>query len=54
MNSRAVECYEQQKGFLELRDPANLGLTISVRGYFAAAVMDKNQIRILGPDATFA
>jgi HK97 family phage major capsid protein len=53
MNSRAVECYEQQKGFLELRDPANLGLTISVRGYFAAAVMDKNQIRILGPDATF-
>jgi len=54
LNSRAVECYEQQKGFLELRDPANLGLTISVRGYFAAAVMDKNQIRILGPDATFA
>ena len=54
LNSRAVECYEQQKGFLELRDPANLGLTISVRGYFSAAVMDKNQIRILGPDATFA
>jgi HK97 family phage prohead protease len=54
LNSRAVECYEQQKGFIELRDPANLGLTISVRGYFAAAVMDKNQIRILGPDATFA
>lgn len=54
MNSRAVECYEQQKGFLELRDPANLGLTISVRGYFSAAVMDKDMIRILGPDATFA
>lgn len=54
MNSRAVECYELQKGFLELRDPANLGLTISVRGYFAAAVMDKDMIRIIGPDATFA
>ena len=54
LNSRAVEAYELQKGFLELRNPSTLGLTISVRGYFAAAVMDKNQIRILGPDATFA
>ena len=53
MNSRAVEVYEQQKGFLELRDPATLGLTIAVRGYFAAAVLDKDMIRILGPDATF-
>lgn len=54
MNSRAVECFELQRGFLELRDPATLGLTISVRGYFAAAVLDKDMIRILGPDATFA
>lgn len=54
MNSRAVECYEQQKGFMELRDPSTLGLTVSIRGYFAAAVIDADMIRILGPDATFA
>lgn len=54
MNSRAVEVYEQQKGFLQLSDPATLGVTIAVRGYFAAAVIDKDMIRILGPDATFA
>lgn len=54
MNSRAVEVYEQQKGFLELRDPATLGVTIAIRGYFAAAVIDADMIRILGPDATFA
>lgn len=53
MNTRAVEVYEQQKGFIELRDPATLGVTISVRGYFAASVIDKDMIRILGPDATF-
>lgn len=54
MNTRSVEVYEQQKGFLELRNPATLGLQVSIRGYFAASVIDKDMIRILGPDATFA
>lgn len=53
MNTRAVEVYEQQKGFLELRDPATLGVTIAIRGYFAAAVIDADMIRILGPDTNF-
>lgn len=53
MNSRAVEVYETQKGFLQLTNPATLGIQISVRGYFAAAVIDADMVRILGPDATF-
>jgi HK97 family phage prohead protease len=54
LNTRAIECYEQQKGFIELRDPATLGLTISVRGYFAAAVIDPLLVRAIGPAASFA
>jgi HK97 family phage prohead protease len=49
LNTRAIETYEQQKGFLELRDPANLGVTISLRGYFAAAVLDADLVRACGP-----
>jgi hypothetical protein len=55
MNTRGVECYEQYKGFLRNETQAgNLGVTIAVRGYFAAKIIDVNMIRILGPDATFA
>jgi HK97 family phage major capsid protein len=54
LNTRAIEVYEQQKGFIELRDPATLGLTISVRGYFAAAVIDSDLVRAIGPAASFA
>jgi hypothetical protein len=53
-NTRGIECYEQQKGFISLENPTNLSLTIAVRGYFAASVIDKNMVRFLGPDATFA
>lgn len=49
LNTRAIETYEQQKGFLELRDPANLGVTISLRGYFSAAVLDVDMVRACGP-----
>jgi len=49
LNTRAIETYEQQRGFLELRDPANLGVTISLRGYFAAAVLDADLVRACGP-----
>jgi HK97 family phage prohead protease len=49
LNTRAIETYEQQKGFLELRDPANLGVSISLRGYFAAAVLDADMVRACGP-----
>ena len=49
LNTRAIECYEQQKGFLELRDPGTLGLSISIRGYFAAAVLDADMVRACGP-----
>jgi uncharacterized protein len=49
LNTRAIETYEQQKGFLELRDPANLGVSISLRGYFAAAVLDADLVRACGP-----
>jgi hypothetical protein len=49
LNTRAIEAYEQQRGFLELRDPANLGVTISLRGYFAAAVLDADLVRACGP-----
>lgn len=49
MNTRAMEVYEQQKGFLELRDPATLGVTIAIRGYFAPAVIDADMVRGLGP-----
>jgi HK97 family phage prohead protease len=54
MNTRGVECYEQYKGFLRDESVGTMGVTIAVRGYFAAKVIDVNMIRILGPDATFA
>jgi HK97 family phage prohead protease/HK97 family phage major capsid protein len=53
MNTRGVEVYENYKGFLRDEDPSKLGITLAVRGYFAAKVIDVNMIRILGPDATF-
>jgi HK97 family phage prohead protease len=53
LNSRGVEVYESFKGFLRDESVGTLGVTIAVRGYFAASVMDVNMIRILGPDATF-
>ena len=54
MNSRGVEVYEQYKGFLRDESVGTLGVTVAVRGYFAAHVVDVNMIRVLGPDATFA
>jgi uncharacterized protein len=54
LNTRGVEAYESFKGFLRDESVGTLGVTIAVRGYFAASVMDVNMIRILGPDATFA
>ena len=53
MNTRGVEVYEQYKGFLRDESAGTLGVTIAVRGYFAAKIIDVNMIRILGPDATF-
>lgn len=53
MNTRAVEVYESYKGFLRDESVGTLGITLAVRGYFAAHVIDKTLIRILGPDATF-
>ena len=54
INTRGVEVYESYKGFLRLENPGQLGVTIAVRGYFAAHVVDVNMIRILGPNATFS
>jgi HK97 family phage prohead protease/HK97 family phage major capsid protein len=55
MNTRGVEVYEQYKGFLrdESAGIGSLSVTVAVRGYFAAKIIDLNMIRILGPDATF-
>lgn len=53
-NTRGVEVYEMQKGFVSLENPANLSLQIAVRGYFAASIMDNRLIRQLGPAATFS
>ena len=53
LNSRGVEVYEQYKGFLRDESVGTLGITVAVRGYFAAKVVDVNMIRIIGPDATF-
>ena len=53
LNTRAVEVYESYKGFLRDESVGTLGVTLAVRGYFAAHVIDKTLIRILGPDATF-
>jgi hypothetical protein len=53
VNTRGIECYENFKGFLRDESVGTLGVTIAVRGYFAATVVDVNMIRILGPDATF-
>jgi hypothetical protein len=54
INTRGIECYESYKGFIRDESVGTLGVTIAVRGYFAAHVVDVNMIRILGPDATFA
>jgi HK97 family phage prohead protease len=54
LNTRGVETYESFKGFIRDESVGTLGVTIAVRGYFAASIMDINMIRILGPDATFA
>jgi HK97 family phage prohead protease/HK97 family phage major capsid protein len=53
INTRGIECYENFKGFLRDESVGTLGVTIALRGYFAATVVDVNMIRILGPDATF-
>jgi hypothetical protein len=45
--------YESFKGFMRDESVGTLGVTIALRGYFAATVVDVNMIRILGPDATF-
>ncbi len=52
LNTRGVEVYESYKGFVRDETPSNLSVTVAVRGYFAAHVVDVNMIRILGPDAT--
>lgn len=54
LNTRGIEVYEQYKGFLRDETPGTLSVTVAVRGYFAAHVVDVNMIRFLGPDATFA
>lgn len=54
LNTRGVECYESYKGFIRDESVGTLGVTIAVRGYFAAQVVDVNMIRVLGPNATFA
>jgi hypothetical protein len=54
INTRGIEVYEQYKGFLRDETPSNLSVTVAVRGYFAAKVIDVNMIRILGPNATFS
>jgi len=54
LNTRGVEVYESYKGFLRDESVGTLGVTVAVRGYFAAHVVDVNMIRILGPDATFS
>jgi uncharacterized protein len=53
MNSRGVEVYEQFKGFLRDESVGTLAVTIAVRGYFAAHVIDATTINALGPAATF-
>jgi hypothetical protein len=53
INTRGIECYENFKGFLRDESVGTLGVTIAIRGYFAATVVDVNMIRVLGPDATF-
>jgi HK97 family phage prohead protease len=52
LNTRGVEVYESYKGFIRDESVGTLGVTIAVRGYFAAHVVDVNMIRVLGPDAT--
>jgi HK97 family phage prohead protease len=54
VNTRGIEVYEQYKGFIRDESVGTLGITVAVRGYFAAKVIDVNMIRILGPDATFS
>lgn len=49
VNSRFMECYEQQKGAVSVEVPSTLGRQLSFRGYFAAVVMDSTLIKGLGP-----
>ena len=49
MNTRAIECWEQFKGFIRDESVGTLGVTIAVRGYFAAKVIDATLVRALGP-----
>ena len=49
MNTRGIEVYEQYKGFLRDESVGTLGVTIAVRGYFAAKVIDATLVRALGP-----
>jgi hypothetical protein len=51
INTRGIEAYEQFKGFLRDESVGTLGVTIALRGYFSAVVVDANMIRFLGPDA---
>ena len=53
MNARGVEVYENFKGFIRDESPGTLAVTIAVRGYFAAHVIDDKVIVALGPAATF-
>ena len=53
INTRGIEVYEQNKGFIRDESVGTLAVTLAVRGYFACEVIDVNMIRILGPDATF-
>jgi HK97 family phage prohead protease len=51
LNTRGVEVYEMYKGFLRDESVGTLGVTLAVRGYFAAKVIDATLIRALGPAA---
>jgi len=53
-NTRGIEAYEDYKGFIQVTSATTLGVQVTVRGYFAAEVLDVNMLRILGPDATFS
>lgn len=49
INSRAVECYEQQKGAVSVEVPSTLGRQLSFRGYFSTVTMDAELIHAIGP-----
>ena len=49
MTSRALEVYEQQKGAISIEVPSTLGRQVSFRGYFAALLINANEVRLIGP-----